>query len=391
MYSCLDMEYAYLFDGQKYASRADLVRKHGGSAFTAPIISSYDFSHVNESLNFKDALIQVLNRVKPSSSKPIYILYSGGIDSEVLLETCRSIKMDVVAITVNLFSLNHYDIFWAKKFCETHNIPQIIVDVSEEELKSYWLPYLFFTVQSPSPILSAAFIGALSAPQGSTVLTIGDGPVLLFKDSHQLYFSENEYGLWPLKLRQQLDIDIYDVFWDAQLYTSFLKYPQIYDRVFSSHPYTSWCYNASRLGKEYFYSDSNYAHLLRRFSIHGWESLEGPFGYVKDAVPDYDLSSSFASIKWSVQRYYDTKQACNAIWESFERPTFFQEQFCHSLWKKSKNYELPIPATFDAFTRAFYFPTPLFLQQSSNSSEFFKKQQVITYYNGEICNEKNNL
>lgn len=62
----------------------------------------------------------------------IDVLYSGGIDSEFALLTCKKLNKEVNAITMKIINknvvYNEYELDYSYKFCRTHNIKQKIID-----------------------------------------------------------------------------------------------------------------------------------------------------------------------------------------------------------------------------------------------------------------------
>lgn len=68
---------------------------------------------------------------------PIEVLYSGGLDSEIVLLSCLQNKIPVIAVTMRLMfrgaPFNISDIYYAEKFCREHNIKQVVYDLDVEK------------------------------------------------------------------------------------------------------------------------------------------------------------------------------------------------------------------------------------------------------------------
>jgi len=68
---------------------------------------------------------------------PVEILYSGGLDSEVVLLSCIMNKIPVVAVTMRLMfrgaPINIADLYYAEKFCREHEIKHAIYDLDIEQ------------------------------------------------------------------------------------------------------------------------------------------------------------------------------------------------------------------------------------------------------------------
>lgn len=65
------------------------------------------------------------------------VLYSGGIDSELILHACLIKKIPARAITMRLlingYPINMTDLYYSEKFCREHNINQIFIDLDTEK------------------------------------------------------------------------------------------------------------------------------------------------------------------------------------------------------------------------------------------------------------------
>lgn len=68
---------------------------------------------------------------------PVEVLYSGGLDSEVVLMSCIMNKIPTVAVTMRLMfrgaPFNISDIYYAEKFCREHQIKQVVYDLDVEQ------------------------------------------------------------------------------------------------------------------------------------------------------------------------------------------------------------------------------------------------------------------
>lgn len=75
--------------------------------------------------------LEVMNEYLLGINK-IDVLYSGGIDSEFALLTCKKLSKEVNAITMKITNkdivYNEYELDYSYKFCKTHNIKQKIID-----------------------------------------------------------------------------------------------------------------------------------------------------------------------------------------------------------------------------------------------------------------------
>lgn len=85
-------------------------------------------------------------------SKTVNVLYSGGLDSELVLYLCMIHKIPVTALTMRLlingYPINTHDLYYSEKFCRENNVRQVILDLDVEaffnngEHIKYLKPYL---------------------------------------------------------------------------------------------------------------------------------------------------------------------------------------------------------------------------------------------------------
>lgn len=63
----------------------------------------------------------------------VEVLYSGGMDSELVLLSCLRLKINVIAMTmrlmVNGYPINTHDLYYSEKFCRENNVKQTFIDL----------------------------------------------------------------------------------------------------------------------------------------------------------------------------------------------------------------------------------------------------------------------
>ena len=74
-----------------------------------------------------------LNHLESRQTKVVEVLFSGGLDSELILKFCLQNKIPVRALTMRVmaygYPINITDIYYSEKFCRMNNIEQKIVDI----------------------------------------------------------------------------------------------------------------------------------------------------------------------------------------------------------------------------------------------------------------------
>ena len=81
-------------------------------------------------------------------TKYVEVLYSGGLDSELVLLSCLKNKIPVIALTLIIkiegLIINTHDLYYAEKFCREHNITHKLVELDADKFfeNGDHLPYL---------------------------------------------------------------------------------------------------------------------------------------------------------------------------------------------------------------------------------------------------------
>jgi len=102
------------------------------------------FTNLNEIFNM---------HLSKRQTKFVEVLYSGGYDSEVVLQSCMLNKIPVRAITMRIVHhgilVNTPDLYYAERFCRQHDIEQKFVDLHSDvfvedtsEFLTYLTPYM---------------------------------------------------------------------------------------------------------------------------------------------------------------------------------------------------------------------------------------------------------
>lgn len=106
----------------------------------------FDYSYVNKNfqVKFKPTSREVLpwrveldlavQKICSDVNKPIYVLLSGGVDSEVLARVMLSNDIPFKVLTFkHKNGTNDYDTYYAQKFCEQHNVEMRVVSLDIQD------------------------------------------------------------------------------------------------------------------------------------------------------------------------------------------------------------------------------------------------------------------
>lgn len=78
---------------------------------------------------FHEELVTNAEIIRSLSDRPIYLMYSGGMDSEYILDIFLNLKIPITPVIIKLSNYNTYDVDFAMQYCEGKSITPIIVDI----------------------------------------------------------------------------------------------------------------------------------------------------------------------------------------------------------------------------------------------------------------------
>jgi hypothetical protein len=116
---------------------------------------SLKFTKAEQSvLDYKNESIRTANLIKEkSNNETIWISYSGGIDSECIIKSFLEAKIDF-KLAMNRFKndMNEYDLFYARKFCQEHDLKLYEFEIDVEKFLENDLEEYAFELNCNSPI-----------------------------------------------------------------------------------------------------------------------------------------------------------------------------------------------------------------------------------------------
>ena len=128
----------------------------------------------------------------------VYMLYSGGVDSEYALSVFLSLGMDITPVIINLNpNYNDFDIKYATDFCNRKNITPLIVNLDFDQFVKSG-KFLEVSKICRSKIYHRAATAYVAGQLDGTVL-LGDGEPYIKKDSNDnwnIEIYEHDYAVW---------------------------------------------------------------------------------------------------------------------------------------------------------------------------------------------------
>lgn len=201
----------------------------------------------------------------------LFCMYSGGIDSELVMEVFLSLGMNITPVIVKMdLGLNNHDFTWAEEYCKKRNLTPLIYNIDVKKfIESGEIVDLAKLTRTSAYQYLTSIKAALSL-QG-TVLTGQDEPYIgLDQTSNLWYFKEKEKWCAWARLYEENKLLGTSCFltWSAETLLSFMLDPQIVKLGTNQLP-----------GKLGTYSSRKYVYgrmfpMPDRVKYTGWELVE---------------------------------------------------------------------------------------------------------------------
>ncbi len=179
--------------------------------------------------NYHTISLELAEKIYNQKQGKIYVMYSGGVDSEYILNLFLSLKIEVTPVIVKLKpNYNEHDIKYALEFCESKKLNPLLIDIDFDNfVKSGKIVSIAEEYQIGAYQFPATFSSLLKLD--GTVVMGNHGPPHMSKDPNtdQWYVDEIEPYFAILKFFEKNKIYGCPFFLvnTAEQYLSFLKDP----------------------------------------------------------------------------------------------------------------------------------------------------------------------
>ncbi len=164
--------------------------RHGGTDFSF----CCNFPQLDPSFyrpeSFRKTMSEILCEVDDLmiAKRPV-VLYSGGIDSEVILFCAYELGLNPRAVFVDVMGQNRGDeLHWAQKFCERYKIELEIISLTKEIYFGKWLEIELGMLYNISPGSFSSFGLQALNPQSEYALFGSHMPQVLWCETDQSYY-----------------------------------------------------------------------------------------------------------------------------------------------------------------------------------------------------------
>lgn len=218
--------------------------------------------------DYHNELVRAAKIIYESTSSPITLMYSGGLDGEYMINIFKTAKVPFRIAIISYNDWNAHDTEYAFNYCENHNIKPIVVDVDILHFIKSGKIYDIANSVNCCAYQMPSIMHAISQLDGTIVMANGE-PYL-----------KNYNGIW--KYQETERVNTYMRWYKDQgilgtpdflRYTpeatfAFINEPRVQELVTNKHPGKL----STRTSKHLIYS-KNY-NFVPRPKYTGWEEIE---------------------------------------------------------------------------------------------------------------------
>jgi len=240
-----------------------------GATFRAEIDLPKD-----KNLNFHTVSLEVAKQVYENRQGKIHIMYSGGVDSEYVLNLFLSLQIDVIPVIIKLTPYyNEHDVKYAVDFCESKKLKPVIIDLDFDH---------FVTSGRILDIATEFKIGAYQLPSTFHCLDNLDGTVVMGSHGPPHMMIDHSNNTWVVDEIEPLHTVLhyfkknkiygcpYFLVHTPEQYFSFLQHPIM--KNLADHRFPGKLGNHSTKGLVY--NDVSGFNLIKRQKYTGYENIE---------------------------------------------------------------------------------------------------------------------
>lgn len=233
-----------------------------------------DASTSTESINYFDASKVAAGMVYDLyNHDPLYLMYSGGVDSEYTLALFRNQGIPVTPVIVRLLpDYNAHDTAYAVKYCQQRNIRPVFIDIDYDRFVESGLMYETAVGMRSAKFQYAATAHAIGQLDG--VVLCGDGEPYIRLDPAtgrwNFMVHEYEYALTNYYINNRIPGTPHFNRFTKEMFYAFMQDPRMGDLANNLVPGKTSSFSSKWI---VYNRDSNFK-LVERPKYHGYEGIE---------------------------------------------------------------------------------------------------------------------
>jgi hypothetical protein len=249
--------------------------------------------------NYYQETLTAFEQVVSLKQGKLYLLYSGGVDSEYALSVLLAMGVDVTPVIVKLNpNYNYHEIQYAFKFCESKNLTPLVIDIDFDKFVTSGKILDLARSMNINIFHYSATAHAVSLLDGTVLLGDGEPYIRLVDDFNwNVELHEYEFGIGNHFINQGIHGTPYLLRYTPEMMISFLNSQRIKELADNLHPGKL----GSHSSKVFVYNEHSNFNLEIRTKQHGYEFIE------KSEIFKHDVFKEFkhwhSGIKYS-KNYY---------------------------------------------------------------------------------------
>ena len=240
--------------------------------------------------SYYEETVIAAEKVWSQKTSPLYLCYSGGLDSEYVLNVFLQLGMNIQPVIMRT-QYNHPETKYAFKLCDEKNINPIVIDLDYDKFIESGK---FIEIATQTKCAAYQYIANmwLTSQIDGTVIT-GDSDPHLFLNEGKWYIDEIEptYTQFEYFKRNNIEGTPFFLSYTAEQYLSFLLDPTIQQLANNEIPGKTGSYSS----KVHVYNNQNKFTLEQRTKLTGYELVETSHIFNH---PDIELVNSWKSTMW---------------------------------------------------------------------------------------------
>lgn len=225
-------------------------------------------------IDFHKASVELAKTINETKQGKIYLMYSGGVDSEYILNLFCDLKITITPVIIKLKpSYNEHDIKYAFDYCESRKLKPVIIDIDFDKfVKSGEILEIAESVRCAAYQLPSTY--KIVKNLNGTIIMGNHGPphVTLDPDTKTWRITEHQPLYSVLRLFEKEKLYGYPFFlvYTPEQYYSFLTHP-IMTKLTNNQIFGKLGNNSS---KYLIYNNFGNYNLVQRTKYTGFEIIE---------------------------------------------------------------------------------------------------------------------
>lgn len=218
--------------------------------------------------DYHNELVRAAKIIYETSSSPITLMFSGGLDGEFMIEIFKTAKVPFRIAIISYGVWNKHDTEYAFKYCNKHNIDPVVVDIDIKEFIENGKIYDIANSVKCAAYQIPSIMQGISKLDGTIVMANGEPYIKNFNgiwkyeetervNSYMRWFENNSIDGTPDFLR-----------YTAESTLAFINEPRVQELIKNVHPGKL----STRTSKHLIYSKKY--NFVPRPKYTGWEEIE---------------------------------------------------------------------------------------------------------------------